>query len=149
LAKTIAKKEKISVSKVIKKYGINVPRKKDGGMRNIIGVKYLKKSGEERTITYFNESLERRRIPQNNVKDSMLSKRHEILDRLNNCKCELCGYSSSSHRDYVIHHVRKLKSTLEKYKKPDTTPPLWVNIMGELYRKTLVVCKKCHQEIHN
>jgi len=148
LAKTIAKKEKSSVKKVITKYGIEVPRKKLSGTRKLIGIKYPTKNGEK-TLTYFNESLTRQHEPRIKIYDTMSGKRHEILDRLNACKCELCGHSSDSHKDFVVHHVRKLKETLEKYKAKDFTPPLWVLVMEGIRRKTLVVCRQCHKEIHN
>jgi len=148
LAKTIAKKEKSSVKKVITKYGIEVPRKKLSGTRKLIGIKYPIKNGEK-TLTYFNESLTRKHEPRIKIYDTMSGKRHEILDRLNASKCEICGHSSDSHKDFVVHHVRKLKETLEKYRGKDFTPPLWVLVMEGIRRKTLVVCKQCHKEIHN
>ena len=148
LAKTIAKKEKSSVSKVIAKYGIDVRRKVGGGTRKIIGVKYRTKN-EEKTLTYFNESLKRaHKPPRTEVSDTISSKGREIVNRLNACTCELCGYKSDSYKDFVVHHVRKLKEVLEKYKSPGYVPPLWVLVMEGIRRKTLVVCKHCHKEIH-
>jgi hypothetical protein len=60
----------------------------------------------------------------------------------------LCGYKSDNFKDFVVHHVRKLKETLEKYKTPGFVPPLWVMVMEGIRRKTLVVCRHCHKEIH-
>ncbi|KNY26936.1 hypothetical protein [Pseudobacteroides cellulosolvens] len=104
---------------------------------------------EEKTLTYFNDSLKRVHKPQKNLKDSITSKWHEILDRLNACNCELCGHTSNSYKDFVVHHVRKLKQVLEKYKVPGFVPPLWVQVMEGINRKTLVVCKQCHKLIHD
>ena len=60
--------------------------------------------------------------------------------------CELCGAKNC---DMEIHHVRKLKSILDKYRKRGTTAPQWVRMMGHIKRKTLVVCHDCHVKIHN
>jgi retron-type reverse transcriptase len=55
LAKTIAIKEKSSISKVIKKYGISVPLKQGTGSRKIIGI-----PNENGTImTYYNDPLKK------------------------------------------------------------------------------------------
>lgn len=47
-----------------------------------------------------------------------------------------------------VHHVRKLKDILQKYRKHGKTPPNWVVVMGAIKRKTLVVCHDCHVKIH-
>jgi group II intron reverse transcriptase/maturase len=149
MIKTIAKKEKSSVKKVIAKYGIDVCCCKIGGRpRKIIGIKYVTRKGEK-TLTYFNDSLKRVYKPRTSLNDIITSKRHEILDRLNACTCELCGYKSNSYKDFVVHHVRKLKQVLEKYKVRDFIPPQWVLVMEGIRRKTLVVCRHCHKEIHD
>lgn len=56
LAKTIARKEKCSVKKVIDKYGVEVQLKQGTGTRKIISVTYETPAGV-RLLTYFNESL--------------------------------------------------------------------------------------------
>jgi hypothetical protein len=54
-------------------------------------------------------------------------------------QCELCG---DNHPDtkFEIHHINKVKNL--KGKK------YWEWTMIAKQRKTLVVCKKCHIEIH-
>jgi group II intron reverse transcriptase/maturase len=59
MVRTIARKEKISAGKVIAKYGIDVKRKQGTGTRKIVGVKYMTKKSGEKTLTYFNEPLEK------------------------------------------------------------------------------------------
>ncbi len=75
--------------------------------------------------------------------------RHQILDRLNANRCELCNKVSNNSKEFEIHHVRKLKDIKRKYAKRGNTIPNWVLAMSSLNRKTLVVCKKCHRDIHN
>lgn len=59
-------------------------------------------------------------------------------NRLKAKVCELCGATDSEH--YEIHHVNKLKNL--KGKQP------WEKVMIAKRRKTLVVCRNCHKEIH-
>ncbi len=66
LAKTIARKEKSSVKKVIDKYGIDVNLKQKTGTRKIIGIKYNTKKGEQ-VLTYFNEPIKKLDSPSLNV----------------------------------------------------------------------------------
>lgn len=53
--------------------------------------------------------------------------------------CELCGTTESGH--YEIHHVNKLKNLKGKER--------WEIAMIAKRRKTLVVCRNCHHEIHH
>nr|WP_246550654.1 reverse transcriptase domain-containing protein [Photorhabdus caribbeanensis] len=64
--------------------------------------------------------------------------RTELLDRMAARKCEYCGIQSG----YLeVHHVRKLKDI-----KGDTEP--WKRLMISRRRKTLVLCKDCHIDLH-
>lgn len=151
LVKTIARKEKSSVNKVIDKYGIDVKLKQGTGTRKVVGVKYSTKTGEK-VMTYFNESLCKVDKPKTNIPDqveTIIPLRHKLIDRLNANKCELCGYESEDKTEFEVHHVRKLKDIKNKYSKRGSSIPNWVLAMSSLNRKTLIVCKKCHQEIHN
>jgi hypothetical protein len=152
LLKTIAQKEKTHVSKVLKKYGISVPCKQGTGTRKIFGVTYETKNGIQ-TKTYFNESLRKINMPclgkeANGVVISAYTPRHQIIDRYNARKCELCGFESDSSDEFEIHHIRKLKDIKQQYSKRGAAMPSWVLKMAALNRKTLVVCKTCHKKIH-
>jgi hypothetical protein len=146
LAKTIARKEKSSVKKVINRYGIEVPLKQSTGTRKIIGVRYETK-GEIKTMTYFNESLSKINQPRTGAHDRLIVDipvRHQILDRINANTCKLCG----SNENIEIHHVRKLKDIRQRYARRGDKIPNWVLAMSSVNRKTLIVCKKCHVDIH-
>jgi Retron-type reverse transcriptase len=147
LAKTIARKEKSSVTKVIKKYGVDVPRKDGTGTRKVIGITYHTKQGEK-TMIYFNDSIKKvdKPIVQINEKfDYSLKPNCQLIKRLNADTCELCG----SNKQIEVHHVRKLKDIKDKYKKRGNRLPNWVLTMSKINRKTLIVCKECHVKIHN
>ena len=155
LLKTVAHKEKITVNQVLKKYGVPVPIKAHGGtgIRRIFGVKYETKTGTH-TRTYFNGSLSRVKNPSS-VKGSFgvyvdrSMSIHQVIDRYNARKCELCGYQSDDPLDFEVHHVRKLNDIKQKYAKRGKEIPAWVLTMSGLNRKTLIVCKKCHRKIHH
>ena len=64
----------------------------------------------------------------------------ELIQRLLADTCELCG----SHEDVEVHHVRSLKSL-----QPGKTgrAPEWHKVMVARQRKTLIVCRTCHDAI--
>jgi hypothetical protein len=67
--------------------------------------------------------------------------RNELLQRVMADECELCG----SKDQVEVHHVRKLADLKVKGRGE---PPIWKQIMAYRRRKTLVVCKRCHDAIH-
>ncbi len=67
--------------------------------------------------------------------------RSELEQRLLAQACEYCG--STEH--IQVHHIRSLKD-LQKYDGREK--PTWVKIMAARQRKTLVLCRRCHQDIH-
>ena len=145
LLKTIARKEKKSVNAVIKKYGIDVPRKNGTGTKRLIGVSYKTKK-ETKPMTYFDESMKRDDSPIINLVDNAVNFKPncQLLTRLNANVCELCG----STENIEVHHVRRLKDIHDKYKRIGKPMPNWVLTMVKMKRKTLVVCNKCHDKIH-
>lgn len=91
MLKTIARKEKSSVGKVYKKYGIEVPRKIGNGTRRIVGIRYETKVGTK-TMTYFNDSLKRVDKPLAHVTDiyGQSFAGGQLIKRINANTCELC-----------------------------------------------------------
>ena len=67
--------------------------------------------------------------------------RSELVQRLLAETCELCG----SHADVEVHHVRKM-SNLHQY--PGRSKPEWVKRMIALKRKTMPLCRTCHEDVH-
>jgi len=70
------------------------------------------------------------------------SVRSEIVQRLLAQTCEHCGSEAGP---FEVHHVRRL-ADLDRPGRNDR--PLWVKRMASRRRKTLVVCDRCHQDIH-
>jgi len=72
---------------------------------------------------------------------SINNPRNELIKRLLADRCELCG----SNEDVEVHHIRGLKDL----KKPGRREmPAWKQRMCAFRRKTLVLCKYCHDAIH-
>jgi group II intron reverse transcriptase/maturase len=66
----------------------------------------------------------------------------ELLTRLLKNECELCGQTA----DLEAHHVNKLKNLRKKW-QGKRQKPQWVQFMIARRRKTVVVCRTCHQQI--
>jgi group II intron reverse transcriptase/maturase len=131
LLKTLASKYKITVKQVISKFAIG----KD------IAVKYQTKKGE-RTSLFYNKGFKRVREleSKNLVVDSLPSNtygtRTSLIERLNAEQCEHCGIKGK----VEVHHVRKLKNLKGKKR--------WEKLMIARKRKTLVLCERCHDDLH-
>jgi group II intron reverse transcriptase/maturase len=69
------------------------------------------------------------------------NKRSEVVQRLIFGKCELC----ESDGPLAVHHIRKLSDIDRPGRRPRTD---WERLMSARKRKTLVVCKECHEAIH-
>ena len=65
----------------------------------------------------------------------------ELIHRLLAGQRELC---ESTDR-LEVHHLRKL-ADLNRHDRPDK--PAWVHLMAKRRRKTLVICRTCHEDIH-
>ncbi len=68
--------------------------------------------------------------------------RSEVVQRLLAQRCELCGCEEGP---VEVHHVRRL-ADLNRPGRGEK--PLWVRRMASRQRKTLVVCVRCHRDIH-
>ncbi|QKG85815.1 group II intron reverse transcriptase/maturase [Kroppenstedtia pulmonis] len=63
LLKTVARKEKSSVRKVLNKYGVSVKGRQGTGFKKLLGWKESSPKGEVKVITYFNDSLKKKDVP--------------------------------------------------------------------------------------
>jgi hypothetical protein len=74
-------------------------------------------------------------------RDRLFIGHNEIVQRLLADECELCG----SKEDVEVHHIRKLADLQVKGR---AERPYYVKVMSGRRRKTLVVCRVCHEAIH-
>jgi hypothetical protein len=76
----------------------------------------------------------------NDQPERIWSTRSELEERLLADTCEYCGTT----RRCQVHHVRALKDLQVKGRRPK---PRWTVLMAARQRKTMVVCKTCHEDI--
>jgi group II intron reverse transcriptase/maturase len=68
-------------------------------------------------------------------------RRSEVVQRLLAERCELCEVEGP----VQVHHVRKLADIDRAGRRPRAH---WEKVMAARRRKTLVVCKSCHDDVH-
>lgn len=143
LTKTLARKYRTTVPKVYRRYlavldtehgprrGLQVTVHRDGGRAPL-------------AAQWGGISLARDTTPRplnDNPSRIWNGKRSELVQRLLAEVCELCG----STEKVEVHHIRALKDLNHKGRKQQ---PEWVTRMASRHRKTLVVCRDCHEDIH-
>ena len=141
LTKTLASKVRISVAKVYKRYQTTI--RTDRGPYKVLRVEIEREEGKKPLVAQWGGvALARNKSA---ILDDQpyrtWNTRTELIQRLLVDRCELCG----SHQSIQVHHVRALKD-LER--KGRTGMPRWAKEMAARRRKTLVVCLKCHTDIH-
>lgn len=80
---------------------------------------------------------------QDSIARSILPwKETDAVKRMLADTCELCG----AHGECQVHHVHRLKDLHQRGRREK---PTWMKTMVAKRRKTLVVCKRCHHDIHH
>ena len=131
--RTLACKYRATKRKIIEKYRIG----KD------VGVTFKDKYGNDRVRLLWKGSLARDPFPLGAEADVIhkpkgILKKPSLANRLRAGRCEWCGKETA---ELEMHQVRALKDL-------DLNQP-WAAFMKKINRKTLVVCKECHNMIHN
>jgi group II intron reverse transcriptase/maturase len=142
MLKTLAGKHKSSVNKMAAKYKtvIDTPH----GKRTCFQVVVPRDRGRKPLVAQFGGiPLKRQRAAVLTDLAPVLvsTKRNELIHRLLAGRCEIC---ESTDR-IEVHHLRKL-ADLNRHDRPDK--PAWVHLMAKRRRKTLVICRPCHEDIH-
>lgn len=141
LLKTLANKHKSSVKKISKKFNTTVKTKY--GPRKCLEVQMFRKDKPPLIARFggiplvvqqkgiiLDEQIVRARLDCN-----------ELVKRLMANACEQCN----SDENVEVHHVRKLSDLTKKGRKEK---PDWVKLMAAMKRKTLVLCRECHKNLH-
>jgi hypothetical protein len=142
MLKTLAGKHRSSVTKMAAKYKtvIDTP----AGKRTCFQVTVARDKGRKPLVARFGG------IPLRRQRNAVLvdlapvmasTKRNELIHRLLADCCEICG----SRKQIEVHHIRKL-ADLNRHDRPDR--PAWVHLMAKRRRKTIVICRPCHEDIH-
>jgi hypothetical protein len=141
LLKTLASKHKSRVRKLFRKYR-SLTITPHGPMKCLEIV--VEREGKKPLVARFGG------IPLRQQKKVILVdqdprsrpiRRNELIKRLLVGKCELC----QSTEDCEVHHIRKLADLNKRVGKEK---PAWVQRMAAKRRKTLIVCRTCHEAIH-
>ena len=125
--KTIANKHKSTVRKIIRKY-------KDG---KTWSVPYETKTGTKRVKPVKIADCRRDMASDIIFQRTRFNWKTTIRQRLNAKVCELCETTTADL--YEVHVIRNLTELGDSR---------WEAVMKKKRRKTLVVCSKCHGEIH-
>jgi hypothetical protein len=143
LTKTLARKYRITVAQVYRRYravlqtehgprrGLQVTVHRDGGRAPLVAQWGGISLARDITPTVLNDNPPR----------IWSNRRSELVQRLLADACELC----ESINQVEVHHIRALKDLAPK---GGTHQPEWVVRMASRRRKTLVVCRVCHEDIH-
>ena len=148
LTKTLAHKHQCSVNQIYTKYTRTVPDFGDGEERVLAVV--IERPDKDPLVAIFGGIPFVRNPEGMGVTDFQFreawhagsSRRSEVVQRLLAGKCELCGVENVA---LAVHHIRKLADIDRPGRRPKTD---WERLMTARKRKTLVVCKDCHWDIH-
>jgi group II intron reverse transcriptase/maturase len=140
LLKTLANKHRSTVSKMARKYAATITT--PHGPRKCFEAR-IERSGRKPLVARFGGIPLRRQLDAA-ITDRVLVpgvvRRTELVDRLQAGRCEIC----QSTENISVHHVRRLADL----DRPGSPQPEWAELMAKRRRKTLVVCRSCHNDIH-
>ncbi|MEU7691107.1 reverse transcriptase/maturase family protein [Microbispora hainanensis] len=140
LLKTLANKHRSSVAKMARRYAATITT--PHGPRKCFEAR-VERSGRKPLVARFGG------IPLRRNKDAAITDRvlvpgtirhKELITRLLANRCEICKADDG----ISVHHVRRLADLT----RPGRPQPAWAELMATRRRKTLVVCRNCHDSIH-
>lgn len=141
LLKTLASKHHTSVTKEAKR--LDAVSQTPEGPRKCLKLTITREGKPPLIATFGGLSLKRRKHPV--IADRVIlpypRMRSEIVERLLNDTCEVCG----SKERIEMHHIRKL-ADLNKQGRREK--PLWMQIMIARQRKSIPLCRTYHHDIH-
>ena len=141
LTKTLAHKFKVSVPRIYEKYRAElvIEGKKFKGLQ----VSIPRQDKKPLVATWGGVSLSWDiKATLEEQPQRIWTGRSELVQRLLADFCELCG----STEDVEVHHVQAMRK-LHEY--PGRPKPEWVKRMIALKRKTLLLCKRCHEDVEH
>lgn len=144
LTKTLGHKNKISVNKVWNRY--RATWQTPAGLRRGLQVTVERGTGKRPLVARWGGVSLARRTTRVVLKDDLPAiwrkRPAELINRLRAGRCELCR----AYADVETHHVRRLQ---DLHNGNRAEQPDWAKLMASRRRKTLIVCRDCHDGIHN
>jgi group II intron reverse transcriptase/maturase len=140
LVATLAHKLRITMAQVYDRYQTTIET--PDGLRKGLQVTVEREGKRPLVARWGGFSLARnRKAILNDTPPWTWGERSELERRLLANTCELCG----SQVNVEVHHIRALKDLQQPGRKER---PLWRRMMAARRRKTLIVCRPCHDDIH-
>ena len=142
LVRTLAAKHKSTARKMRRQHKSVVET--EHGPRVCLKVIKQQDNGKRPLVAYFGGiplKRQRQAVLVDQQPQRYRTDRNELVKRLLADKCEMCG----STVDVEVHHIRALRDLNVKGQREK---PKWVQLMAARKRKTLVVCRTCHVDIH-
>ncbi len=140
MLKTLAAKHKSTVTKTAARYKTTIET--PYGLRTCFEAR-IPRDGKKDLVARFGG------IPLQRNKNGFITDpvpvlvptpRKELIHRLRAHRCELCEQGAT----VAVHQIAKLT----RLGTPGPGQPAWVALMARKRRKTLVVCRPCHEVIH-
>ena len=141
MLKTLASKHQTSVSAIAAKHKAKI--KTPYGLRTCFEAR-AERDGRPPLVARFGGIplvRDKGAVLTDRIPDRLPYPRKELVTRLLARRCELCGDAGA----VLVHQVRKLASL----GTPGPGQPRWAAVMARKRRKTLVVCRPCHDLIHH
>lgn len=135
LVKTLAAKHKTNAVTIYRRYT---------DANKEIRITVEREDKKPLTIAFGKMSLIHKSQPSYETPDyvvTLYASRTELLQRLQADLCEICNGKG----EVEVHHIRALKDLKQQGQKETE---LWKQLMIAKQRKTLVVCRQCHNDIH-
>ena len=141
LVKTLARKYRITVPQVYRRYRAVLATGR--GPRRGLRVTVPRDGKKPLVAEWGGISLARDATPAplNDDPPRVWSGRSELIQRLLASRCDMCETTGQ----VEVHHIRALKDLVPRGKRAQ---PAWAKRMAARRRKTLVVCRACHEGIH-
>lgn len=142
MLKTLAGKHRSTVTKMARRYKTTIAT--PTGRQTVFQVVVERDRGRRPLVARFGG------IPLKRVRTAVLTdqrpvmasaKRNELIHRLLAGRCEICEATT----DLEVHHIRKLADLNKPGRREQ---PSWIRLMAMRRRKTLVICRPCHEDIH-
>ena len=142
MLKTLAAKHRSTVTTMARKYRTTVVT--PHGRRRCFQVS-VERNGRKPLVAQFGGIPLRRQkkailIDRLAAPGAARRKGREPISRVRAGRCELCEQRA----EMRVHHVRALADLTQ----PGRPQPAWAQLMAKRRRKTLVVCRPCHDIIH-
>jgi hypothetical protein len=141
LLKTLANKHQTTVMKMLQKYEVSF-QVAEGTTSRCLEIQIQREGKKPLGARFGGIPLKRQKtaVLVDQMPIYIRSERNELVKRFLADTCELC----ESRENVEVHHVHKLADL----NKDGKERPRWVKVMAARRRKTLVVCRFCHQAIH-